>query len=237
MKTRDEYSRKEFFSRTEKIYGHKTIELLAKTKIAVVGIGGVGSAASEILCRIGAENMLLVDDEDIETSNLNRHFQSSTENVGKSKVDEAVMKFSGINPKEKFKGIKEHVTKDNLCLIENFEPRFVLDAVDCVETKILLAKMCAESGADFISSMGAGWKKNPRLVKVSLLSETSVCPLARKMRKELKGVYDFPVVYSMESSSGRGSPIGSSIIVTAMFGLLMADWLVGRVSDCFSGGD
>lgn len=230
MKTREELFGKEFLSRSEIVYGEETLKRLSEKRIAVVGLGGVGSAAAEALCRLGAENVLFIDREYLETSNLNRHFQSSVKNIGREKAAEMSERCAGINPRGSFTAIKEEITPENVSLLADFKPDFVLDAVDDIGAKIAMARICAVNKTGFISSMGAGWKKDPSMIKISLLSETKVCPLARKMRKELKSNCDFPVVYSTEVCPSKEKPVGSSFIVTAVFGFYMAKWILDRVS-------
>ncbi|MBN1620198.1 ThiF family adenylyltransferase [candidate division WOR-3 bacterium] len=231
MKIQKERFLKEFRSRTEIIYGEKNLEKLWNARVAVVGLGGVGSAAAEALCRLGVGNCLFIDKDELETSNLNRHLQSDTLNKGGGKAEESARRCKNINPYGDYTWFRQEINAGTLAVIEDYKPDYVVDAIDDIEAKIILAQNFSLSPAGFISSMGAGNKRDPSKIKISLLSETSVCPLARKMRKRTKDKMDFTVVYSTET--GISGKIGSAFPVTASFGIYIACWIAEKA---FAGG-
>ncbi len=226
MRIQKERFLREFRSRTEIIYGGKSLEKLWNVRIAVVGLGGVGSAAAEALCRLGAGNFLFIDKDELETSNLNRHFQSDMSNTGGGKAEESARRCKRINPYANYIWFRREVNSGTIAVIEDFKPDYVVDAIDDIEAKIMLARKFSESSSGFISSMGAGNKRDPSKIKISLLSETSFCPLARKMRKRTKDEMDFTVVYSTEA--GISGKIGSAFPVTASFGIYIAYWIAEK---------
>ncbi|MFT9498192.1 tRNA threonylcarbamoyladenosine dehydratase [Anaerosolibacter sp.] len=188
------------FSRSELIIGTENLEKLKNSKIAVFGIGGVGTFAVEGLARTGVGSFVLVDDDDICLTNINRQIHALRSTVGKPKVEVMKERILEINPKanvETYKMLYNAETAEQL-LSDDYD--YVIDAIDMVSAKLDLVERCTKRGIKIISSMGAGNKLDPTRFEVTDIFKTSICPLAKVMRKELRkrGVESLKVVYSKE---------------------------------------
>lgn len=190
----------EQFSRTERLIGADAIEKLKNSRVAVFGIGGVGSYVVEALARAGVGAIDLIDNDDVAISNLNRQIIALHSTVGMPKVEAAAQRIRDINPSCKTTCIKQFVLPENLDELPISSYDYVVDAIDTVSSKIALALICEKLGVKIISSMGTGNKLDPTKFEVTDIYKTSVCPLARVMRAELKkrGVKGLKVVYSKE---------------------------------------
>lgn len=189
------------FSRTELLIGREALEKLKKSKVAVFGVGGVGSFAVEALARSGVGTLVLVDKDDICITNINRQIHATTKTVGKPKVEVMAERIKDINPLCDVVTYKMFYNKDTAKELLSDDYDYVIDAIDTVSSKIDLIVRCKENNIPIISSMGAGNKLDPTKFEVSDIYKTSVCPLAKVMRSELKkrGVKDLKVVYSKET--------------------------------------
>lgn len=226
----------EQFSRTAMLLGPEGVQRLSQAKVAVFGVGGVGSYAVEALARVGVGHLILVDDDVVVPSNLNRQLHATMDTLGISKVEAMAQRIRSINPQAKV------TTYQTFCLPENVEslledrPDYILDAVDTVSAKLALAQTAYEQGIPIIAAMGAGNKLDPTQFQVADLYKTSVCPLCRVMRRELKrrGVPSLKVVYSQEepktpladafpggAHAKRQTP-GSVSFVPSVAGLILA---------------
>lgn len=188
------------FSRTEMLIGGDALEKLKKSTVAVFGIGGVGAYVCEGLARSGVGGFLLVDDDDICLTNINRQIHALRSTLGRPKVDVMKERILDINPEARVDARKllyNHASSRELL---GSRPDYVVDAVDMVSSKIHLAETCAAENIPIISCMGAGDKLDPTKFQVADIYETTICPLAKVMRKELKkrGVRSLKVVYSRE---------------------------------------
>lgn len=224
------------YTRTELLIGQDSLNTLKNSKVIVFGIGGVGSFTVESLCRCGIGEISLVDFDTIDITNINRQIHAFICNVGKYKVDEMKKRIELINPDIKVNIFKVKLEKDN---IDSFNLKYydyVVDAIDTITSKIYLIKYCYENNIKIISAMGAGNKMDPTRFKVSDINKTSVCPLARVIRRELKkiGVKKLKCVYSDEISVGekieseerrKSSPSSISFIPSAM-GLIISSEVV-----------
>ena len=216
------------FSRTELLIGKEGIEKLNKAKVAIFGIGGVGSFVVEGLARAGIGNFILIDDDKICLTNLNRQIIATTKTVGKSKVEVAKERILDINPKANVEIYQEFFMPDSKEIFDE-SVSYIVDAIDTVESKIALYKWCVARNIPFAASMGAALKSNPEHIRVGRILKTSVCPLAARVRKMVReaGLPDFPVVYSTEepnrSAATPGRVFGSIITITGAFGLRLAD--------------
>ncbi|MDO6354304.1 tRNA threonylcarbamoyladenosine dehydratase [Caloramator sp. CAR-1] len=188
------------FSRTELLLGKEGVEKLKKSTVAVFGVGGVGSFAVEALARSGVGRLILIDDDDVCITNINRQLHATTKTVGKPKVEVMAERVKEINPKAVVLPIKEFVSKDNIEKLLTNDIDYVIDAIDTVTSKIELVVKCNEMNIPIISSMGAGNKLDPTKFEVEDIYKTSVCPLAKVMRTELRkrGIKKLKVVYSKE---------------------------------------
>mgnify|MGYP004485450169 FL=1 len=187
------------FSRTELLIGKESIERLNNAKVAIFGIGGVGSFVVESLARAGVQNFIIVDDDKVCLTNLNRQIIATYKTIGKYKVDVAKERILDINPKANVETYKEFFMPDSKEILDE-SVSYVVDSVDTVTAKIELVMRANKLNIPIISSMGTGNKLDPTRFEVTDIYKTSVCPLAKVMRKELKarGIKKLKVVYSKE---------------------------------------
>lgn len=223
--------------RTAMLIGDRGLSKLKDARVAVFGLGGVGSYAAESLARSGVGKLTLVDGDVIAPSNLNRQLFALRSTMGQDKVAAAKKRIADINPDIEVDAIKTFFLPENADGIDFAEFDYVIDAVDTVTAKLEIIERAKNAGVPVISSMGTGNKLNPSLLRVADISETKVCPLARVMRRELKkrNIKNIPVVYSEEtpiepqfdelSPAGKLSP-GSMAFVPAAAGLLLASQAV-----------
>ena len=187
------------FSRTEILIGKEKVEKLQKRKVAIFGIGGVGSYVVEGLVRAGVGHFILVDNDEIEITNLNRQIIATRKTMGKSKVEVSKERILEINPEAKVEIFQEFFMPETQGILdENVD--YIVDCVDTVTAKIELVVRAKDQNIPIISSMGTGNKLDPSKFEVADIYHTSVCPLARVMRKELKvrNIHSLKVVYSKE---------------------------------------
>lgn len=188
------------FSRTQLLLGQEGMEKLFQARVAVFGIGGVGGYTVEALARSGVGTLDLIDDDRICLTNLNRQIFATRKTVGQYKVDIAQQRILEINPKAVVHTYKTFYAPQTAELFDFTQYDYVVDAIDTVTGKLELVEQAEKAGVPIISSMGAGNKMDPTAFEVADIYETSVCPLARVMRKELKkrGIKKLKVVYSKE---------------------------------------
>ena len=221
------------FSRTERVYGPATAEKLAVRRVAVFGLGGVGGYAVEALARSGIGTLDLVDHDIVSLSNFNRQILATCRTLGQHKADAARERVLDINPDCAVTAYREFFLPETAGKWDFTQYDYIVDCVDTVTAKLLLIEKAREAGVPIISAMGTGNKKDPGLLRVSDLYETSVCPLARVMRKECRkrGIEKLKVVWSPEEPAepydipedGLDPSVpGSTAFVPAVAGLLMA---------------
>jgi tRNA A37 threonylcarbamoyladenosine dehydratase len=188
------------FSRTELIFGKDAMEKLAAARVAVFGIGGVGGYTVEALVRSGVGAVDLIDDDKVCLTNINRQLYATRKTVGKYKVDVAAERIAEINPDVTVRTYKTFYVPDTAGQFDFAEYDYVVDAIDTVTGKLALVENAGVAGTPIISSMGAGNKVDPTAFQVADIYKTSVCPLAKVMRRELKkrGIKKMKVVYSKE---------------------------------------
>lgn len=230
----------DFYKRTEALLGADKIAKLKTCRVAVFGAGGVGSAAIEGLVRSGVGAIDIFDHDSISESNLNRQIMTDSSNIGKSKAEEAAKRAALINPDIKVQAHSVFYLPDNADSVDFSVFDFIVDAVDTLTAKLLLLKKAKESKTPIISAMGTGNKLDITRLRVSDIKDTYNCPLARRMRKEMKerGLCDLLVVWSDEPPSSacmtdelkgdRPAP-ASAIFVPVAAGLLMAKEVVCRL--------
>lgn len=187
------------FSRTELIIGKDNVEKLKNSKVAIFGLGGVGSYVVEGLVRAGVENFVLVDNDEVSSSNINRQIIATTKTIGKPKVEVARERILEINPNANVEIHKEFFMPETQGIL-NDSIDYIVDAVDTVTAKIELIVRANKLNIPIISSMGTGNKLDPTRFEIIDIYKTSVCPLAKVMRKELKarGIKKLKVLYSKE---------------------------------------
>ena len=190
----------EQFCRTQLLLGSAAMDKLAASHVAVFGVGGVGGYVCEALARSGVGAFDLIDDDVVSTSNLNRQIIATCDTVGRKKVEVMRERILSINPRAQVRTHAAFFLPENASMFPFEEYDYVVDAVDTVAAKLELAVICQERGIRLMSSMGTGNKLDPCALKVADIFETSVCPLARVMRRELRkrGVKQLKVVFSEE---------------------------------------
>ncbi len=188
------------FIRTELIYGKEAIESLKNKHVAIFGIGGVGGYVSEALTRSGIGEVTLIDDDKVSLSNLNRQIVALHSTIGEYKVDVMERRIKDINPECKVNKIKSFILPSNIDTFDFSKFDYIVDAIDTVSAKLAIIKKANELNAPIISSTGTGNKINPMGFMVSDITKTSVDPLCKVLRRELKkrGIGHLKVVYSKE---------------------------------------
>lgn len=218
------------FSRTEMLIGKEALEKLAKAKVAVFGVGGVGSYVVEALVRAGVGALDLIDNDDVNITNINRQIIALHSTIGQSKVDVAKQRVLDINPMVKVNVYKTLFTAETSSEFDFSQYDYVVDAIDSVAGKIELVLKSQEANVPIISSMGTGNKLDPTKFEIADIYKTSVCPLARVMRTELKkrGVKKLKVLYSKEEPiKQNGQRVPASIsFVPSVAGLIIAGEVV-----------
>lgn len=189
----------EQFSRTELLIGEEGIEKLNNAKVAIFGLGGVGSFVLEGLVRAGVQNFILVDNDEIYLSNLNRQLLATHKTIGITKVQAAKERILDINPNANVEIYQEFFMPDTKGILDN-SVSYIVDAIDTVTAKIELVMRAEKLNIPIISSMGTGNKLDPTKFEVTDIYKTTVCPLAKVMRKELKsrGIKKLKVLFSKE---------------------------------------
>ena len=220
------------WARTEMLLGKKGIEKLSKARVAIFGIGGVGGYACEALARTGIGKIDLFDSDIVSQSNLNRQIIATIKTIGKLKVDVMKERLLEINPNLEVHTYPIFFSKENQNEYDFTNYTYIVDAIDTVDSKIALILKAQNEGINIISSMGTGNKLNPTKLEVADIYKIEVCPLAKKMRKELKqnGVKKLKVVYSNEEPIKTGEKVpGSIMIVPATAGLIIAGEVIKEI--------
>ena len=223
----------DMFSRTRMLLGDGAIQRLKRARVAVFGVGGVGGYVVEALARSGVGALDLVDSDRVVPSNLNRQIIATRETLGLLKVDAAKARVLSINPDCQVATFPIFYLPETADRFDFSQYDYVVDAIDTVAGKLQLIQAAKAAGVPVISAMGAGNKLDPTAFRVADISKTSVCPLARVMRRELKkrGIEHVKVVYSteppltpapLEEETGRRATPGSVAFVPAAAGLVLA---------------
>lgn len=222
------------FSRAELILGSEAMEKLKNSHVAVFGVGGVGGYVCEALARGGVYKLSLFDNDTVSLTNINRQIIALHSTIGRKKVEVAKERLLDINPEAEILCYDMFVTEKNMDEIDFTKFDYVVDAIDTVSGKVGIIKKAYDLNIPVISSMGAGNKLDPTAFKVTDINKTSVCPLARVMRKKLKdiGVKKCKVLYSEEipltpraseeTKDGRRVTPGSLSFVPSAAGLIIA---------------
>lgn len=214
------------FSRTELIFGTDGMQKLYGSRVAVFGVGGVGGFAVEALARSGVGAIDIIDNDRVSVSNINRQVIATHSTVGEYKVDAMKARIADINPECKVTAYKTFFLPETADKFDFTCYDYVVDAIDTVSGKIAIIECAKACGVPVISAMGAGNKLDPTLFEVADISKTSVCPLARVMRRELskRGIKGVKVVYSKEQPAGGGQrDIPASVaFVPSVAGLIIA---------------
>ncbi len=231
------------FSRTELLIGEEAVKKLNNSKVAIFGIGGVGSFIVEGLARAGVQNFILVDNDKVSLTNLNRQLIATTKTIGKLKVEVAKERILEINPNAKVEIFNEFFIPETKGILDK-SIDYIIDAIDTVTAKIELVIRAKELNIPIISSMGTGNKLDPTKFEVTDIYKTSICPLAKVMRKELRArnIDSLKVIYSkeepiknmeqnefsdnVEASASKKQIPGSVSFVPSVAGLIIAGEVV-----------
>ena len=237
---------REQFIRTEMLLGAEALARLQRARVALFGLGGVGGYALEALARSGIGQLDLIDNDTVSVSNLNRQILATHSTVGMPKVEAGKRRVLDINPDCVVRTYPLFYTPDTAGTFDFSQYDYVVDAIDTVTGKLLLAERAAEANTPIISAMGTGNKLDPTAFQVADISQTSMCPLARVMRKELKkrGIVHLKVVYSREeplspvggeaeaARLGKRQIPGSVSFVPGAAGLILAGAVIKDLIDC-----
>ena len=232
------------FSRTELLIGAEALERIRKATVMVFGVGGVGSHCIEALARSGVGKLILIDNDTVSLTNINRQSIALHSRVGRYKTEVMKEKIADICPEIQVETYEMFVLPENLESLFVEKPDYIVDAIDTVTAKIALVQLAQRMDIPIISSMGTGNKLHPELFEIADLSKTSVCPLCKVMRKELKarGIYHLKVLYSKEKpvdvsardcgeeKGQRRSLPGSISFVPPTAGLLIAGEVIRELA-------
>lgn len=223
------------FSRSESLFGSEAMELLQGSSVAVFGIGGVGSYAAEALVRGGIGNLTFVDADRVELTNLNRQLVALESTLGQYKAEVMKQRALSINSDANITAVNEFFSEETLSHFDFSSYDYVVDAIDSVNSKVLLIAHAKSLGVPIVSCMGAGNKTDPAAFTLCDLFSTSVCPLARVMRQRLRkvGVDSLDVVFSKEEphkNGGEGTPApASASFVPGVCGLIAAGKVINTL--------
>lgn len=230
--------------RTELLLGRETVARLAAARVAVIGLGGVGAYAAEMLCRAGVGHLLLVDNDTVGESNINRQLPALRSTIGRPKMEVVCERLRDINPEINIDGVTEYLNERNVAGILQGKIDYVVDAIDTLSPKIALIQHCLEKSYPLVSSMGSGAKLDATKVRLSDISETYRCPLAHMLRKRLHklGIREgFLAVFSeeppvresvvLEESANKKSQVGTVSYIPAVFGCVCAQAVVNGIAE------
>lgn len=228
------------FSRAELLLGEEALHKLRSARVALFGIGGVGSFAAEALARGGVGHITLVDGDTVSITNINRQLIALHSTVGKEKTAVMAERIADISPETEVETYPVVYGAENRDLLDFSTYDYVIDAIDTVTSKLILIEEAKKAGVPVISCMGTGNKFYPERFEVTDISKTSVCPLAKVMRKELKvrGIKNVKVVYSKEEpqkpaespETGKRQIPGSLSFVPPVAGLLLAGEVIRHIA-------
>lgn len=229
--------------RTALLLGPQGLERLAAAHVLVVGLGGVGACAAEMIARAGAGRMTIVDPDAVSETNLNRQLPALRSTVGKPKADVVAARLADINPELKLTVIREFLTEENMASVLEPVYDYVVDAIDTLSPKIALIQWCIGNSLPLVSSMGSGAKTDVTKVRIADISKTNMCPLAYMLRKRLRryGINEgFLAVYSeekpvegavvQEESRNKRSNVGTVSYMPAVFGCACAQTVITAIS-------
>lgn len=214
------------FSRSIGLLGEEGMEKLKNSAVIIFGVGGVGSYTVEALARAGVGSITVVDNDIVDITNINRQLIALHSTVGMDKVSVSKNRIEDINPQCRVTAIKEFYDENSSIDLTAFD--YIIDCIDSVKSKLMLAEIAVKNNIKIISAMGTGNKLEPDKLKITDISKTSYCPLAKKMRVELRkrGINHLKVVYSTEEPKCRNVPPASVSFVPSVAGLIIAGEVV-----------
>ncbi|MCI9641435.1 MAG: tRNA threonylcarbamoyladenosine dehydratase [Eubacterium sp.] len=210
------------FSRTIGLFGESGMQKLKHSSVIIFGVGGVGSYAAEAIARAGIGRITVVDNDVVDVTNINRQLIALNSTVGLDKVSVSKGRIEDINPLCRVTAIKEFYDENSSIDLTEFD--YILDCIDSVPSKLQLVEIAVKNNIKIISAMGTGNKLEPDKLRITDISKTSYCPLAKKMRVELRkrGINHLKVIYSTEEPKCRNVPPASVSFVPSVAGLRMA---------------
>lgn len=223
------------FTRTELALGKEGLEKIKNSKIVLFGLGGVGSYIAEALARVGVQNLIIVDGDVVDITNINRQLIANMETIGRNKAELVKERINLINPFSNVVAISKFVKSESDIDFVDETVDYVIDAIDDFDAKIMIIKKSKELGLNLISSMGTAKRLHGEMFKITDISKTSVCPLAKKIRKELNRlkISKVKVLYSDENpveaheiDGYEGKSLGSVSFVPPVAGMLIAGEVV-----------
>lgn len=230
--------------RTELLFGEEKMERLHNANVLIVGVGGVGGYAAEMICRAGIGTMTIVDADTVQPSNINRQLPATHSKVGLSKVGVLAERFMDINPDLKLTVVEEYLKDDSIpALLDSQKFDFVVDAIDTIAPKCYLISECMHRGLKIVSSMGAGAKSDITKIQFADLWETYHCGLSKAVRKKLQKMgmkRKLPVVFSseqadanarllVENERNKKSTAGTVSYMPAVFGCYLAEYVIKKL--------
>ena len=231
--------------RTLLLMGEEDLQKLADSVVAVIGLGGVGAYAAEMLVRAGVGHMILLDSDSVSESNKNRQLLALDSSIGRKKVEVMAERLKDINPSLELTLIDEYLTQENVeALLSPYRPDYLVDAIDTLTPKLYLINYCVNAGIPLVSSMGSGAKYDATKVRLTDLSKSRNCPLAYIVRKKLRKMgieKGFLVVYSEElpdenaivetrGETNKKSQVGTISYLPAVFGCVCAQAAVRHIT-------
>ena len=228
---------KDIFQRSELLLGSEAMERIAKKRVIVFGVGGVGSWCAESLVRSGIKHLTIVDSDSVCASNINRQLMATTQTVGQVKVDVLKERLLCINPAAEITALHQFFTAETADSFHLDSYDYIVDAIDTLKDKTLLILMACNTEAKFFSSMGAALKLDPTRIKIAEFWKVQGDPLARVIRKRFKREGQYPArkfqcVYSDELVEPQGEGKGSLVHITAIFGFMLAGLVVQDAVKC-----
>lgn len=234
------------FKRTEKLLGLKAMENIKSATVMIVGLGAVGGYALEAIARAGVGHLILVDFDSFDETNINRQILALTSTIGLKKTEVAYNRVKEINPDCVVEIKDMFVDAANIDNLLALKPDFVVDAIDSIRPKCDLINSLTKANIEFVSSMGAALKTDSSCIKMANLNQTYNCPMARSVRQQLKNLNaDLSKVYCVfsaekcelnenaieKNTDGKKDILGSLPTITAIFGLMMANYVIKKLAD------
>lgn len=219
-----------YLDRSISLIGKETMNVIQNKTIMVVGLGGVGGTALEALARSGFTSFILVDSDDVDITNLNRQIMYLSSDLGKAKVDACENRIKAINENIRVEKHKVYLDGNNIDIFKKYKIDYVVDAIDSVDSKLVLYKFCLSNNMPIISCLGMGKRVDPTQVCIMKLNQTKGDPLARKIRYQCKqnniDTKSIKVVFSNEEPINSETTISSMIMVPSTAGLLIAKEII-----------
>ena len=207
---------------------------IEKLSVLILGVGGVGGYVAESLARCGVSNITIVDNDIVDVTNINRQIIALHSTIGKKKVDVLKQRILDINPNCQVNSFDVFYTFENKDIIFNKKYDYIIDCCDTIKSKEIIIKEALNRNIKIISSMGAGFKFNPSLIKIAKLKNTNYDKIAKILRynlKDYKECLEIPVVYSTETTNVKSESIASNSYIPSMFGLYITSYIINDIME------